>query len=179
MRFVGSALCLALAAGGAQAAAGAVELAGRATIGPEARAVTLRLTCDAAGPGLSAALSVPRFADLTERFDFDALEGPTASQALLTGIQVAGSDGVRGVRISASGAVAADPPTGFTLTVAGARRSEDPLRAVAPALTKPGARLIWTQGSPRKGDAPLVATFAIGDAEADEAKAVLGPCFGR
>ena len=179
MRLSGATLCLVLMAGSAQAAGGAAELAGRATIGPEERALTLNLSCDPAGAGLSAVLTVPRFAEMTRRFDFDALEGPTGSAASLTGIQVSGSGGVRGVRVRASGAVAADPATSFTLTVVGARRGEDPLRAIAPAMTEPGARITWTQGSPRKGDAPLVAAFAIGDAEAGNLKTALAPCLGR
>lgn len=179
MRVVGPALCLVLMAGGARAAGGGAELAGRATIGVEERALTLRLSCDPAGPGLSAELTVPRFADLTQRFDFDALEGPTGSTALLTGIQVSGAGGVRGVRVRASGSVAADPATSFTLTVAGARRGEDPLRGIAPAMVEAGARLTWTQGSPREGDASLVATFPIGDAEARSLRAALGPCVIR
>lgn len=179
MRVVGSVLCLVLMAGGARAAGGEAVLSGRATIGVEERTLTLRLACDPAGPGLSAMLTVPRFADLAQRFDFDALEGPTGSAAPSTGIQVSGAGGVRGVRVRASGSVAAEPATSFTLTVAGARRGEDPLRGIAPAMTEAGARLTWTQGSPREGDAPLVATFPIGDAEATSVRAAVWACLAR
>ena len=86
---------------------------------------------------------------------------------------------MRSVRARASGAVAADPSARFTLTVTGARRGEDPLRGIAPAMSEAGARLTWTQGSPRAGDVPLAAAFTIGDAEAGALRAVLGACLGR
>ena len=186
---IGAALGLLLFAGGsvargAPAAGGEAELTGRATQGAAERqvtlqSVTLRLACDPAGSGFSATLIVPRFAELAPTFDFDALEGPTGSSSLLTEIRVSGAGGVRSVRARASGAVASDPATSFTLTVAGVRRGEDPLRGIAPAMPEAGARLTWTQASPRKGDAPLVATFPIGDAEAATVRAALSPCLGR
>ena len=86
---------------------------------------------------------------------------------------------MRSVRTRPSGAVAADPATSFTLTVAGTRRGEDPLRGSVPAMPEAGARLTWNQGSPRRTDAPLVATFSIGDGEAAAVRAALSPCLGR
>ena len=176
---VGVAVLGLLALGGPARAAGEAELAGRATLGPEERPVTLRLACDPAGLGLSAVLTVPRFAGLAGRFDFDALEGPGGSTATLTAIQVAGAGGVRGVRTAATGAVAVDPATSFTLTVAGARRGADPLRGLVPELTEAGARITWTQGSPRKCDVALVATFLAADAGAASLSAALAPCLKR
>lgn len=80
MRIVDPVPCLVLMTGGARAAGGEAALTGRATIGVEERALTLRMSCDPAGPGLSAVLTVPRFEDLKRRFDFDGLEGPRAAQ---------------------------------------------------------------------------------------------------
>ncbi len=174
MRIVG--LLLALVAGPALAAGGEVDLTGEATIGTEARHVTLRLACDPAHAGLSAALTVPRFADLTPRFAFEAYEGPSGTTKPLTALRVVGANGVRSVIAPASGATAADPSTSFTFTVAAPRRSENPLRAVAAGFAEPGTRIVWTQSSPRTGDAPVVATFTV--TEAAPLRAALEPCFG-
>lgn len=175
MRLAGVVLSLVLAVGSARAAE--TDLTGRATIGTEERTVTLRLSCRPASPGLAATLTVPHFADLAAVFDFDAFEGASGSTAALTGILVSGAGGVRSARTAASGAVAADPATSFTLTVAGESRGQDPLRAIAPGMAEPGARIVWTQASPRKGDGTLVATFPVADAAA--LRTALEPCFAR
>jgi hypothetical protein len=174
MRILTPALALLALAAPALAAGGEVGLTGEATLGPEARHVTLRLACDPAQAGLSAVLSVPRFADLAPRFAFDAFEGPSGTTKPLTAIRVVGPNGVRSVIAPASGAVAADPPTSFTLTVAGPKRSENPLRGVAPGFVEPGARIVWTQSSPRAGDAPLIATFSV--TEPGPLRTALEPC---
>ncbi|MDP4025802.1 hypothetical protein Q8W71_24535 [Methylobacterium sp. NEAU 140] len=161
----------------ARAAGGAAELAGRATLGADERPVTLRLACDPEGYGLSATLTVPRFAELSPAFDFDALEGPTGSTKPLAAIRVSGAGGVRGVTAAASGAVAVDPATSFTLTVSGARRGEDPLRGLGPGLTEAGARITWTQSSPRRSDATLAAAFPVTDPAA--LRSALAPCLPR
>jgi hypothetical protein len=161
-------------AGITQASAESLDLAGTAALGPESRAVTLRLTCEPK-TGIAATLTVPLFAGLS--FDFDGLEGPSGSTAPLAELRTVTGSGVRTTRVRASGAVAADPATSFTLTVAPARRGEAPLREVALALAEPGAKLVWTQGSPRKGDAPVVATFLVPVGEAAPLRAALGPCL--
>lgn len=160
----------------ALAAGGEVGLTGEATIGPESRHVTLRLACDPAQAGLSAVLTVPRFADLAPKFAFDAFEGPSGTTKPLTAIRVVGGNGVRSVIAPATGAVAADPSTSFTLTVAGPKRTENPLRGIAAGFAEPGTRIVWTQSSPRAGDAPVVATFPVTDA--GPLRAALEPCFG-
>ncbi|MCX4196139.1 hypothetical protein OMR07_11550 [Methylobacterium organophilum] len=76
------------------------------------------------------------------------------------------------VRGAATGADA-----GFTLTVTGTRRGEDPLRGVALALTQPGTKLTWTQASPRSGDPALTATFTASDSDAAALKDALGGCL--
>ncbi|MCJ2012566.1 hypothetical protein [Methylobacterium sp. J-076] len=176
MRNVAPALALLLLASPALAAGGETELTGEATLGGEARHVTLRLACDPAHAGLSAALTVPRYADLAPRFDFHAFEGPDGTGKPLTALRVSGGSGVRSVIAPASGAVAADPATSFVLTVAGPRRSENPLRSIAADLARPDARITWAQASPRPGDAPLTATFRI--EEAGPLRTALEPCFG-
>lgn len=176
MRILGLALALSLTAAPALAAGGDVDLSGEATIGPEARHVTLRLTCDPAHAGLSGALTVPRFAELAPHFDFVAFEGPSGTTKPLTALRLVGSNGVRSVIAAASGAVAADPSTSFVLTVAAPRRSENPLRAVAAGFAQPGTRIVWTQSSPRAGDTPVIATFTVNDAA--PLRTALEPCFG-
>lgn len=176
MRIVAPALALLLLASPALAAGGEAGLTGEATIGTEARHVTLRLACDPAHAGLSAALTVPRFADLAPRFDFDAFEGPSGTTKPLAAIRIVGPNGVRSVIAAASGAVAADPSTSFTLTVVAPRRSENPLRGIAAGFAEAGARIVWTQSSPRAGDAPVVATFRVTDAA--PLRAALEPCLG-
>ena len=172
MRIVAPALALTLVA--VPVLADEAGLVGEATIGNESRHVTLRLACDPAHAGLSAALTIPRFADLSPKFDFDAFEGPGGTGKPLTAIRVAGANGVRSVIASASGAVAADPSTSFTLTVAGPKRTESPLRGIAPGLAEANARIVWTQSSPRAGDAAVVATVPITDAAA--VRKVIEPC---
>lgn len=176
MRILGLALALSLVAAPALAAGGDVDLSGEATIGPEGRHVTLRLTCDPPHAGLSAALTVPRYADLSARFDFGAFEGSSGTTKPLTALRLAGPNGVRSVIAAASGAVAADPSTSFILTVAAPRRSENPLRAVAAGFAQAGARIVWTQSSPRPGDASVVATFTVTDPA--PLRTALEPCFG-
>jgi hypothetical protein len=175
MRIVGVTVALMLMAAPALAA-GEAELTGEATIGTEARHVTLRLACDPAHAGLSAALTVPRYADLAPRFDFEAFEGPSGTAKPLTALRIVGASGVRSVIAAATGAVAADPSTSFTLVVVAPRRSENPLRAVAASLAQPGTRIVWTQSSPRPGDAPVIATFTVADAA--PLRTALEPCFG-
>jgi len=165
-----------LLAGAARAPGGGADLSGAADMGTDQRPATLRIACEPAGSGLSAALTVPRFADLTPRFAFEAYEGPSGTTKPLTALRVVGANGVRSVIAPASGATAADPSTSFTFTVAAPRRSENPLRAVAAGFAEPGTRIVWTQSSPRTGDAPVVATFTV--TEAAPLRAALEPCFG-
>lgn len=172
MRIVAPALALVLLASPVWAEE--VGLVGEATIGGASRHVTLRLACDPAHAGLSAALTVPRFADLSATFAFDAFEGPGGTGKPLTAIRVAGANGVRSMIAPASGAVAADPATSFTLTVAGPRRTESPLRGIAPGLAEANARIVWTQSSPRAGDAAIIATFPVTDAAV--MRTVIEPC---
>ncbi len=174
MRIVAPALALLLLA--SPVLADEVGLVGEAAIGGASRHVTLRLACDPAHAGLSAALTIPRFADLSAPFAFDAFEGPNGTGKPLTAIRVIGANGVRSMIAPASGVVAADPSTGFTLTVAGPKRTENPLRGIAPGLAEANARIVWTQSSPRAGDASVIATFSVTDAAS--VRKVLEPCFG-
>ena len=164
-----------LLAGGTRVPGGSADLPGTATLGADQREAVLHVACDPAGSGLSAALIVPRFADWAPRFDFAGLEG-TASATPLTGLLVSGSGSVRSLRMPAQGA-ATGADAGFTLTITGARRGEDPLRGVALALTQPGAKLTWTQASPRSGDPSLTASFAVTETGAAALKAGLGGCL--
>lgn len=154
--------------------AAGIDLPGTATVGPESRAVILRLDCEPK-TGISATLTVPNFAGLP--FDFDGLEGPSGSTALLTDLRVVTASGVRSTRTRASGSVTVDPSTGFALAVAPARRGEAPLRDTSLALAEPGAKLVWTQTSPRKGDAPLVATFLVAEPQNAPLRATVSPCL--
>jgi hypothetical protein len=163
-----------LLAGAAQAPGGSADLSGTATLGTDQRPVTLHVACDPGGAGLSAALIVPRFAELAPHFDFAGLEGGSA--APLTGILVSSAGSVRSVRMPVQGA-AAGTDAGFTLTVAGAHRGEDPLRGVALALTQPGTKLTWTQASPRSEDPALTATVTVADADAAALKGALAGCL--
>ena len=172
MRLVASALALALMT--APVLADEVGLVGEATIGSESRHVTLRLACDPAHAGLSAALTIPRFGELSQKFDFDAFEGPGGTTKPLTALRVAGANGVRSMIAPASGSVGADPSTSYVLTVAGPKRTESPLRGIAPGLAESGARIVWTQSSPRAGDAPVIATFPVTDAAA--VRTAIEPC---
>ncbi|GJE38699.1 hypothetical protein [Methylobacterium persicinum] len=180
MRIVAPALaCLLMtvpAAAAPPAAGGEAVLTGEATIGSEARHVTLRLACDPAHAGISAVLTVPRFADLTPRFAFDAFEGPDGTTKPLTAIRIVGANGVRSVIAPATGAVAADPATSYTFTVAGPKRTENPLRGIATGFAEAGARIVWTQSSPRAGDASVIATFTV--TEPAPLRTALEPCFG-
>ncbi|MGC5780660.1 hypothetical protein [Methylobacterium sp. NFXW15] len=164
MRIVAPALAVALLA--SPVLAGEVGVVGEATIGSASRHATLRLACDPAHAGLSATLTIPRFADLSSTFDFDAFEGPSGTTKPLTALRVAGANGVRSMIAPASGSVAADPSTSYILTVAGPKRTESPLRGIAPGLAEAGARIVWTQSSPRAGDASVIATFPVTDAAA-------------
>ena len=164
-----------LLAGAARAPGGTADLSGTAALGPDQRPATLRVACEPAGAGLSTALIVPRFAELAPRFDFAGLEG-SAGEAPLTGILVSSAGSVRSVRMPVRGA-ATGPDAGFTLTVTGARRSEDPLRGVAMALTQTGTKLTWTQASPRSGDPSLTATFTQTESDAAATKSALGGCL--
>ncbi|GJE09211.1 hypothetical protein [Methylobacterium longum] len=164
-----------LLAGGAPAPAGGTDLSGTASLGMDQRPATLHVACDPAGIGLSAALIVPRYAELAPRFDFAGLDG-TGGAAPLTGILVSSAGSVRSVRMPVQG-VPTGPDSGFTLTVTGSRRGEDPLRGVARSLTQPGTKIIWTQASPRTGDPTLTATFPIAESEAAALKAALGGCL--
>jgi hypothetical protein len=80
------------------------------------------------------------------------------------------------VRMPVQGA-AAGADAGFTLTVAGAHRGEDPLRGVALALTQPGTKLTWTQASPRSEDPALTATVTVAEADAATLKGALAGCL--
>lgn len=161
--------------GGNRAPGGSADLTGAADLGTDQRRATLHLACEPGGTGLSAALTVPRFAELAPRFDFAGLEG-SAGETPLTGILVSSAGSVRSVRMPVQGA-ATGPDAGFTLTVTGARRGEDPLRGVAAALTQPGTKLTWTQASPRSGDPALTAVFTPSEGEAAALKAALGGCL--
>ncbi|KAA0124955.1 hypothetical protein CIW48_04250 [Methylobacterium sp. P1-11] len=164
-----------LLAGVARAPGGGADLSGAADLGTDQRPATLRIACEPAGSGLSAALTVPRFAELAPRFDFAGLAG-SDSETPLTGILVSSAGSVRSVRMPVQGA-ATGREAGFTLTVTGARRGEDPLRGVAQALTQPGTRLTWTQASPRSGDPALTAVFTVTEADAAALKNALGGCL--
>ncbi|MCJ2090960.1 hypothetical protein MKK67_00325 [Methylobacterium sp. J-072] len=161
---------------GSRPVAGSADLAGNATLGAGQHPATLRLTCDPAGSGLSAVLTVPRFSDFAEGFDVAGLQG-AGNTAPLTGILVSNAAGVRSVRMAAQGAETRDPEKTFSLTVAGARRSEDPLRGVVLALAQTGTRLTWTQASPRAGDQTLTASFSVSDKDAAALKTALGSCL--
>ena len=76
----------------------------------------------------------------------------------------------------ATGAVAADPATSYTFTVAGPKRTENPLRGIATGFAEAGARIVWTQSSPRAGDASVIATFTV--TEPAPLRTALEPCFG-
>ncbi|WP_457106299.1 hypothetical protein [Methylobacterium sp. P5_C11] len=164
-----------LLAGGARAPGGSATLTGAAELGPDRRPATLHLACDPGGTGLSAALTVPRFAELAPRFDFAGLAG-SGSEPPLTGILVSSAGSVRSVRIPVQGA-ATGADAGFTLTVTGARRGDDPLRGLAQALSQPGAKLTWTQASPRSGDPALTATATVAEADAAALKDALAGCL--
>jgi len=164
-----------LLAGSARAHGGSADLTGTATLEADRRPATLHVACDPGGTGLSAAMTVPRFAELAPRFDFAGLEGAD-SEKPLTGILVSSDGSVRSVRMPVRGA-ATGPEAGFTLTVTGARRGEDPLRGVALALAQPGTKLTWTQASPRPGDPALTATFTVAEADAAALKAALDGCL--
>ncbi|QGY04650.1 hypothetical protein MMSR116_24105 [Methylobacterium mesophilicum SR1.6/6] len=164
-----------LLAGAARAPGGTADLSGTAALGTDRRPATLRVACDPAGTGLSAALVVPRFAELAPRFDVTGLEG-SGGETPLTGILVSSAGSVRSVRMPVRGA-ATGPDAGFTLTVTGARRGEDPLRGVALALTEPGTKLTWTQASPRAGDPALTATFTPSEGDSAALKGALGGCL--
>lgn len=161
---------------GTRPAGGAADLSGNATLGTGQRPVTLHLACDPGGTGLSAALTVPGFAELAQSFDFAGLEG-SGSATLLTGILVSNAGSVRSLRMPVQGVAATGPDAGFTLTVTAARRGEDPLHGVALALVQPGTKLTWTQASPRAGDPSLVATFTIAESAAAALKTALGGCL--
>ncbi|MCJ2054508.1 hypothetical protein [Methylobacterium sp. J-070] len=161
--------------GGSRVPGGSADLTGTAELGTDRRPATLHVACDPGGTGLSAALTVPRFAELAPRFDFAGLAG-SASETPLTGILVASAGSVRSVRMPVQGA-ATGAESGFTLTVTGARRGEDPLRGVALTLTQPGTKLTWTQASPRAGDPALTATFTVAEGDASALKAALGGCL--
>ena len=154
---------------------GSADLSGAADLGTDQRSATLHVACDPGGTGLSAALTVPHVAELAPRFDFAGLEG-SGGETPLTGILVSSAGSVRSVRMPAQGA-ANGADAGFTLTVTGARRGEDPLRGVALALTQPGAKLTWTQASPRSGDPTLTATFAPSESDTAVVKGALGGCL--
>ena len=161
---------------GSRPVAGATELAGHATLGAGQHPATLRLACDPAGSGLSAMLTVPRVAELSDSFDVAGLHG-AASTAPLTGILVSNASGVRSARMPAQAAEAGDPDKSVSLTVAGAHRGEDPLRGVVLALTQAGTRLTWTQTSPRAGDQTLTASFSVADSDVAALKTALGSCL--
>jgi hypothetical protein len=164
-----------LLAGAARAPGGSADLSGTADLGADARPAILRVACDPAGSGLSAALTVARYAEWAPRFDFAGLDG-SASTAPLTGILVSSAGSVRSVRMPVQGA-ATGADSGFTLTVTGARRGEDPLRGTALALTQSGTKLTWTQASPRSGDPALTATFTVREADAAALKGALAGCL--
>lgn len=164
-----------LLAGSARAPGGSATLMGTAELGADRRPATLRLACDPGGTGLSAALTVPRFAELAPRFDFAGLAG-SGSETPLTGILVSSAGSVRSVRIPVQGA-ATGAEAGYTLTVTGARRGDDPLRGLAQALSQPGAKLTWTQASPRSGDPALTATATVAEADAAALKTALAGCL--
>ncbi|MGH1589677.1 hypothetical protein ACRBEV_16610 [Methylobacterium phyllosphaerae] len=164
-----------LLAGSARAPGGSATLMGTAELETDRRPATLRLACDPGGTGLSAALTVPRFAELAPRFDFAGLAG-SGSETPLTGILVSSAGSVRSVRIPVQGA-ATGAEAGYTLTVTGARRGDDPLRGLAQALSQPGAKLTWTQASPRSGDPALTATATVAEADAAALKTALAGCL--
>jgi hypothetical protein len=160
---------------GTRAVGGSADLSGNATLGAGQRPATLHLACDPGGSGLSAVLTVPRLAEPSP-FDVAGLSG-TEGAAPLTAILVSNAAGVRSVRMPAQGAAGTGPEAGFTLTVTGARRGEDPLRGITLALVQPGTKLTWTQASPRAGDPALAATFAVAEADAATLKTALGGCL--
>lgn len=164
-----------LLAGGTRAPGGGANLTGTADLGTDQRPATLYLACDPGGTGLSAALTVPRFAELAPRFDFAGLEGADSATPL-TGILVSSTGSVRSMRMPVQGA-ATGADSGFTLTVTGARRGEDPLRGLAVALTQPGTKLTWTQASPRSGDPALTAVFTVAESDAAALKGALTGCL--
>lgn len=161
---------------GSRPVAGSAELSGNATLGAGQHPATLGLACDPAASGLSAVLTVPHAAAYAERFDVAGLES-AGTAAPLTGILVSNAGSVRSVRMAAQGAEAREPDKGFSLTVAGARRGEDPLRGIALALTQAGTRLTWTQASPRVGEPTLAASFLVAEKDATGLKAALNGCL--
>ena len=162
--------------GGNRAAAGAADLTGRATLGADARPATFHVACDPAGTGLSAALTVPRVAEPGQGFDFAGLEG-SGSEAPLTGILGSSAGSVRSVRMPAQGTTASGPDAGFTLTVTGGRRGDDPLRGIALALPQPATTPPGPQPPPRPGPPAPTATVTVAEADAAALKSALAGCL--
>ncbi len=147
---------------------------GEATIGGASRHVTLRLACDPAQAGLSAALTIPRFADVSATFDFDAFEGPGGTGQAPH--RDPGRGGERRAQHDRPGERRGGRRSGHQLHP-DRRRPEahrKPLRGIAPGLAEANARIVWTQSSPRAGDAAIIATFPVTDAAA--MRKVIEPC---
>lgn len=175
-------LLLALPAA-AQQRAGTVMLSGRAQTGADSREVRFEFHCSENGRNTTGALGVdlyvPRYAGLSQVFDFDAFEGPDAEAGARTRIEVGGVSG----RFTVSGwaGVAEDQPFGFGLT---APRRRDPQRLAAVArvlqpLTAGPASLTWTQQNAERGGPAILARLEVGAEDSARLRALLAPCLGR
>ncbi|WP_157091414.1 hypothetical protein [Methylobacterium nodulans] len=167
----------------ALAAGGTVSLPGTAVIGSDSRDVTMVFACDdtqARGQtgSLSIGFGVPAFETLAKRFDFDAFEGPDGPHKPLSAIKATTA---QPLRLAASGSIAADGTT-FDFAVAAAMRAEaaqlTSVHILASEVVKGGGLLRWHQGSPRQGDASILVTVLIGEADAARLKTALAPCLG-
>ncbi|MCJ2084008.1 hypothetical protein [Methylobacterium sp. J-090] len=179
---------MSLVCGMAQAADRTATLQGAAVIAGKDRPVTIRLACDdtlakSQTGALSLTLAVRNFEALGAAFDFGAFEGPGATRKALSELTATGPGSTPALRSAASGSVSAEMPDTFELTVSASMRGDakrlDAVRGLATVLSARPSTVIWSQVSPRKGDAPLIATVVVSDADSARIKTAVAPCLAK
>ena len=158
-----------------------ITLPGHALTGPDARDVRFEFFCSSSGRDMTGALAVnlhvPRHGELRARFDFDRFEGPDANAGRLTRLTTPAGVGNFGV----GGWIGVAADQNFVFGINAARRGDAQRLAELARLLRPltvgPAHLTWTQGQPRRGGVPLVATLEVSAGDSARLNRLLAPCL--
>lgn len=178
-------LLAALLLGAPLAAAQPLEtilLRGHALTGIDTRDVRFEFLCSSGGPNMTGVLAVnlhvPRHQQLRGIFDFDRFEGPDGKAGRLTQFHTYAGTG----NFMVGGWMGVAPDQNFVFGLSAARRGDAQRLAELTRLFRPltagAAHLSWTQGQPRRGGVPLIATLAVSAEDAGRLRTLLAPCLG-
>lgn len=158
-----------------------VILPGHALTGPDTRDVRFEFFCSSSGRNMTGVLAVnlhvPRHDQLRASFDFDRFEGPDANAGRLTRLQTAAGAG----SFAVGGWIGVAADQNFVFGINAARRGDTQRLAELARLLRPlaagPAHLTWTQGQPRRGGVPLVATLEVSAGDSARLNRLLAPCL--